>query len=316
MTSILVIGAGSAGTRHATLLIAAGAQVTVSDPDSERAESIPGARSAAFETLQLEGYDGIVIASPTAEHRRQVEAALETSARILVEKPLASEPFGLAQLVATEGSRLMVGYNLRLYPPVERFIALVHSGRAGQVSAARLWMGWSLPDWRPQTDYRSTYSAREELGGGVLLDGIHELDLCLWLLGPGDLRVIGAVVDRLGVLQIDVEDTVRALLQHEHGAVVSIELDYLSRRYRRGMEVIGSEATIRLDWSRKWIEIDEPKEPTVEWFNESVATSYVRQADRFLEFVRNGVLPPVDGKTGVESVALAHKIRTQAAKAL
>ena len=43
----------------------------------------------------------------------------------------------------------MVGYNLRLHPPVERAVSLVHDGAAGRLSALRLWFGSWLPDWRP-----------------------------------------------------------------------------------------------------------------------------------------------------------------------
>src|SRR5947209_4960132 len=82
-----------------------------------------------------------------------------------------------------------------------RTVALVHAGKAGRVSAVRLWFGSWLPDWRPNVDYRTTYSARANLGGGVLLDAIHELDLCLWLLGGEPVDVIGAVVGRFGPLE-------------------------------------------------------------------------------------------------------------------
>ena len=64
-------------------------------------------------------------------------------------------------------------------------VSSTSSTAAGSVgsSSVRLWFGSWLPDWRPAVDYRPTYSARAELGGGVLLDAIHELDMLVWLLG-------------------------------------------------------------------------------------------------------------------------------------
>lgn len=306
--SVLVLGAGSAGTRHARLLAAAGATVTVTDPDDTRAEAT-GLATAPFDLDRLDGFDGIVVASPSSVHLDQAAAALATGAKVLVEKPLAPSGDGLAALVAAAEDRVMVGYNLRLHEPVERVVELVQAGRAGTVSAVRLWFGSWLPDWRPTVDYRQTYSARADLGGGVLLDAIHELDLLVWLGGAADFEVVGAVVDRLGPLEIDVEDTVKAVLRSDRGLVAEVSLDYLSRRYRRGMEVIGTDATIRLDWARQVLEIEDGDGVMTEPAEAPVATSYERQARRFLDFVVGTTAPPVDAAQGARSVRLADAIR-------
>lgn len=311
-TRILVLGAGSIGARHARELVAAGAAVDVADPVPGPAAAVEGARAVPFDLDRLERYDGVVVASPTTFHAEQALAALAADAAgVFVEKPLTVSTEGLDDLVALGKGRLMVGYNLRLHEPVRRTIELVHRGRAGTVSAVRVWFGSWLPDWRPSVDYRQTYSARSDLGGGVLMDAIHELDLVVWLLGHGPFTVAGAVVDRLGPLQIDVEDTVRALLRHDgSGVVVDVALDYLSRRYRRGIEVVGDRATVRLDWARSVIEVEDRASVEVEPADQPVAESYTRQATRFLQFVRGEADPPVDGATAAASVHLADQIRS------
>ena len=308
---ILVLGAGSAGSRHARLLAEAGAVVTVADPDEARAVAT-GLPTAPFDLHGLDGYHGIVVASPSSAHAEQTSAALATGARVLVEKPLAPSADGLDGLVAAAGDRVMVGYNLRLHEPVERLMGLVHDGRAGTISAVRLWFGSWLPDWRPTVDYRQTYSAQRRLGGGVLMDAIHELDLLVWLLGDGDFTVAGAIVDRVGPLEIDVEDTVKALLRHRSGVVAEVSLDYLSRRYRRGIEVIGTDATIRLDWARQVIEVEDATGVRSHSATTPLLASYERQAEWFLAFVTHGSTPPVNAAEGARSVLLADAIRAAA----
>lgn len=310
---VLVLGAGSIGSRHARELAAAGADVSVADPDPSRAAAAGAGAPVPFDLERLAGYQGIVVASPTTFHAGQAMAALETTdAFVFVEKPLTSGEEGLDELVRLGKGRLMVGYNLRLHAPVRRLMELVHDGRAGQISTARLWFGSWLPDWRPAVDYRTTYSARADLGGGILSDAIHELDLLVWLLGAGPYQVAGAVVDRLGPLEIDVEDTVVALLRHPSGVAATVSLDYLSRRYRRGIEVVGERATVRLDWARAVIEVEDAAGVTVEPATAPVAASYALQAARFLACVAGAAEPPVDAETGAASVRLAEQIRAAA----
>ena len=310
-TSVLVLGAGSAGQRHARLLAEAGATVTITDPDSERAAR-SGLPTVPFDLDHIGGYDGIVVASPNVFHPEQTLAALETGAHVLVEKPLGTEATLLDAVVAGAHDRLMVGYNLRFHEPVARINGIVRGGQLGRVHLANVWFGSWLPDWRPAVDYRTTYSARRDLGGGVLMDAIHELDLLLWLFGDDRFEVEGAVVDRVGPLEIDVEDTVSAVLRHRTGAVVNLSLDYLSRRYRRGVEVIGADATARLDWARGVIEIEDAKGVESLPADTPVAESYRRQAEHYLRFVAGNGAPPVDAAEGVRSVRLAEAIRDAA----
>jgi predicted dehydrogenase len=310
-TRVLVIGAGSIGARHAANLRRAGVRVAVMDPDEARAEAVCGAEPVPFDLDALAGYDGLVIASPTTFHLDQTVVALATDAHVLVEKPLAASSGGLDKVVEQGKGRLMVGYNLRLHEPLERLVGWVRDGRAGHPLAVRVWFGFFLPSWRPAVDYRTTYSARAELGGGILLDAIHELDLLVWMLGDR-FDVAGAVVDRIGDLEIDVEDTVRAVLRHMDGAVVDVELDYLSRQYRRGVEVIGSEATLRLDWAHEELVIETGERRETTSTASPIDRSYEREAERFLAFVRGDAIPPVDGTTGAASVRLADQIREAA----
>lgn len=305
MPRIHVIGGGSIGLRHARNLEAAGARVTVWDP----APSPDLERSGLAGDEPWPTADGYVVASPTVHHAEHLARALDVGGRVFVEKPIAVAPAEVADLVAAHGDRMMVGYNLRLHEPLVALADTLRSGRVGEVHGARLWFGQYLPDWRPTVDYRRTYSARRDLGGGVLLDAIHEIDLAVWMLGP-DLDVHSALVTRVGDLELDVEDTVRALLVTGTGAPVDLSLDYLSRTYRRGVELVGSEATARYDWARGLLDIEDASGRSERRFDTPVGRSYELEAAAFLRFVADGDAPPVDGRAGLRSLELAHEIRS------
>jgi predicted dehydrogenase len=307
MTEVLVVGGGSAGRRHARLLAERGLTVRVTDPVAP--EGLPdGIAIVPYRDEIVREFRHVVIASPNVIHEEQTLAALDAGAHVLVEKPMAMTGAGAQRIVESSAGRVMVAYNLRLHPPVERFFELVRSGGAGRPLTASLWFGSHLPGWRPGVDYRRTYSARAALGGGVLLDAIHELDLAIWLLGH-HITVRGAMLRRVSDLELDVEDVALAVGEAEDGTAVSLSLDYLSRAYKRGIEVVGTEATIRLDWATASITIAAGDDVHSEHASTPVAKSYERQADRFAAWVDHGVAPPVDAVEGAASVFLADDIR-------
>ncbi len=297
---ILVLGAGSAGTRHARNLTGFGAAVEIVDIEGDPAAAgVPS------------GFDGVVVATPTALHREHAFAALATGAAVLVEKPLAVSTEGLDDLVERAADRLTVGYNLRLHPPVQRVSELVAAGAAGSLVSVRLWFGSHLPDWRPGGDYRTAYSAVAALGGGVLWDASHEIDLLQWLFGA-EWVVEGAVVERRTALEIDVEDTVVALLRSPEGVPAVIGLDYASRRYRRGIEIVGTDGTVTLDWGEGTIRVDRADAIHTEDASVAVDGSYRATAAAFLALVRGDAGPVVTAHEGAATVRLCARIRKAA----
>lgn len=312
--SLLVAGLGSIGRRHAGNLLALGAHVSGYDP-SPTATQPPGVDPHPGGLDDLDSFDGVVLATPSALHLEHLEQALSGRAKVMVEKPLAVSAAGLNSVVATGKGRIMCAFNLRFHAPVERLMSLVQEGSVGRILAVRVWSGSWLPGWRPNVDYRTTYSAIAALGGGILNDASHELDLLCWLFPSGDFRVAGAACERSGALEIDTEDVVRAVLMHDSGPVVEVALDYVSRSYRRGVEVIGDIATARLDWARQVIEIEDGDDRRTESVDVDVTASYEKEAERFCQWISGETQPPVDGEEGLRSVELADAIRAAGLRA-
>lgn len=286
--TVAVLGLGSIGSRHAHNLSALGHQVLGFDPEPSdeplsytRAESVHAA---------IAGADAVIVASPTSLHAEHALAALEQGRPVLVEKPMAIAPADAARVAAAAHERGLtcgVAMNLRFHPGVLALRELLRSGRLGTIHYAQVSSGSDLRRWRPGRDYRTAYSARAELGGGVVRDSIHELDYLTWLLGPA--VSVTAEVDRVSQLEIDVEDMGLALLRLAGGAMASVDLTYVDPAYRRGCLLVGSEASARWDWVRATVEISFP-DATVETIpvRADVADTYVAELDDFLAAVADG----------------------------
>jgi predicted dehydrogenase len=252
---IAVLGQGSIGRRHARLLLELGCDVVVHDPAASDTP-VPGAAWAADEAQALAAAGAAIVASPTSEHLAQARRAVEAGCHVLVEKPLAVTADGVDELLTAAdaaGVAVAVAMNLRFHPGPVGVRAAVVAGEIGEPLVGHVTCGTYLPDWRPQVDYRESYSARSALGGGVLLDVVHEVDYATWILG--DAIEVSAWLGRVSHLEIDVEDVALLQLRHAGGALSTVALDYLDRSYRRGCRIVGSEASVEWSWPEERIRL-------------------------------------------------------------
>jgi predicted dehydrogenase len=298
---VAVLGQGSIGRRHTGILRDLGCDLVTYDPLAEG-----GAES---EDAALDGADAAVVASPSSEHERQALAAIAAGVPVLVEKPLALDADGAGRVqraAEDSGVPVDVAMNLRHHPGVLGARAAL--GEIGGVVRASAWCGSWLPGWRPGTDYREAYSAQRALGGGVLLDAIHEIDYVLWLLGP--VRRSAGMTAHASSLELDVEDVAHVHIEHESGALSSITLDYLDREYHCGCRIVGDNGTIDWDWTRGSVRVHGPDGPRGEHAAPGdVAPTYVAQMERFLAVARGEQAPLVGAGGGRAALEVVDAVR-------
>ena len=320
----LVIGCGSIGKRHIENLRKLGVQDIIAfDVQSSRREevrerfgvSVANSLARAWEYKP----DVAVITVPTSLHIPLALQAAKHTCHLFIEKPLSHTMEGADELlreVKERGLVTLVGCNMRFHPGLMRVKELVDEGAVGKVVAARVEVGQYLPDWHPLEDYRHSYSARQDLGGGVVLDAIHEIDYIRWMLGV--VETIACFAGKLSRLEIETEDTAAILLRFSSGAIGEIHMDYVQRVYGRTCQIIGDGGTIRWDYTTdevQWYSAD-----TREWQIFGNPSSwdpnqmYVDEMQHFLGCLagkENSILDVIEGVRVLE-VALAAKASARA----
>jgi len=244
LKSVLVIGCGSIGQRHAANA-AAIASVAVADVDRAKAvavaAAIGGAACESVEAGLAARPDAVVIAVPHQHHLPLAARALAGGSELLIEKPLAASLDGVAGFLRqSAGRRVRVVCNMRFHPAIAALRAALPM--IGKPRFAQAHYGNYLPDMRPGADYRTLYCASAAAGGGVILDAIHEIDYLIWMFGA--VQRVTAEAGKLSELDIDVEDYASIVLTHAGGVRSEIHLDYLQRSKRRGCVIAGSEGTL------------------------------------------------------------------------
>ena len=240
--NVLIWGCGSIGMRHARLAQELGASVLCISSNA----NIPFARVPSVDAVDsLAEFDLAVIATPTALHANHLQRMQGLRVKkILIEKPLFASMDTECQewSAGLPTDKLFVAYNLRFHPGVRRLLQLLQGKK---LLSLHLHVGQYLPTWRPEQDYRQSYSASAAQGGGVLRDLSHELDLACLLAGPW--QRVAALGGKLSDLLIESDDSFSILSVHEGCPQVAIHLDYLQFPARRFIVAVWENGGAKLD---------------------------------------------------------------------
>ena len=189
-----------------------------------------------------------VVCNPTSLHLPVALTAARKGCHLLIEKPVSHSLNGLDELQAAvnaRGVRVQVGFQFRFHPCLQAIKRWLVEGAIGHVVCAHTHWGEYLPDWHPWEDHRQAYSARADLGGGVILTLCHPFDYLRWLLG--EVHSVSAAVGRLGGLEIDVEDTADVILRFASGIIGTVHLDYVQQPPSHWLQITGQQGMIRWD---------------------------------------------------------------------
>jgi glutamate-1-semialdehyde aminotransferase/spore coat polysaccharide biosynthesis protein SpsF (cytidylyltransferase family)/predicted dehydrogenase len=300
---VLIVGCGSIGRRHATNLKSLGvAQLGFCDTSLEALqqcrEELHGEIFSDYaKALKEFRPDIALICTPPVYHVEQALAALQARAHVFIEKPLSHESSGIQVLIDEARRRdrnVQVGYNMRFQPGLKILKKLIDSGKIGRVLWLSAEAGQYLPDWRPWQNYRESYSARHELGGGIILDGSHELDYICWLLGRPTEVVCRA--EHISALDVDVEDSAWIYLSFPERRRAELHLDFVQRAYTRTCKVVGETGTALWDFTLqevRWFSSEEPGWNSIPYTFEA-NDMYVSEMVHFLESLGSGTGPLVD----------------------
>ena len=265
--------------------------------------------------------DAVFVCTPSSLHLEVAQRAADAGCHLFIEKPVSTTLDGLDRLRETlraHGRNALVGCQWRFHPAVRWLLAVLRAGTLGRLIRADVEYGEYLPDWHPYEDYRTSYAARADLGGGLVLTQIHDYDLAWWLFGP--LGRVTATGGHLSDLEIDVEDTVDA--RFDGGvAPVRVRQSIAVRPPRRAIRVTAERGEVTVDLLNGCVTSTSPGIAPDPGFADFPRNQmFIEEARHFLACVAGEAQPliPLDEGIDVLRVALAVKeaMRTGTAEAI
>lgn len=273
---ILFVGLGGAGQRHLRIfrdILPAETELiayrrTSATPLLRPDFTVDGSRSleATYGVKVLDSLpkafaerpDLAVISTPTACHLEPMVMAVEAGCGVFVEKPWAQNLTGFGQFrtqIEAKNLSFLISFQRRFHPLIARAHKTLASGLIGRPVAANFIVFSDVRAWHPYEDWRNLYAVRADLGGGVLLTEIHEIDLAYWFFGLPE-AVFCSGGNRSGV-PLEVEDTVQISLLYP-GLCVGITLCFMHSKPSRSFHIVGSEGHITWDAKDNFLQMSSP----------------------------------------------------------
>ena len=187
-------------------------------------------------------YDVVFVTNPTSMHYETVMRFAPHTKSFFIEKPIFDSIDINKQIFKViESKPTYVACPLRYNAVLQYMKENINSE---DVICARAMSSSYLPDWRPGQDYRKTYSAHKDLGGGVSIDLIHEWDYLTWLFGmPTECH---SMINKVSNLEIDSDDL--AIYIGKNGKTTfELHLDYFGRQTQRTLDLFMVDDTIHCD---------------------------------------------------------------------
>lgn len=249
-------------------------------------------------------YDVVFITNPTHLHFETIQTFSSKSKHMFIEKPVFDETAINLSALSLKGDGIYyVACPLR-YTAVIEYVK--NSIELDKVYSARAICSSYLPDWRQGVDYRTTYSAHLDQGGGVSIDLIHEWDYMTYLFGKP--KQVMNYRGKFSGLEIDSDDLSVYIAAYEK-LLAEVHLDYFGRKTVRELHLITSEETIVADIANSQIRF--LKENKVIEFKEERNSYQVKEIENFFDILENQAMNTNDIEMALATLKIAKDGRVE-----
>lgn len=281
---ILVVGLGSIGKKHVKTIKSLQPQAEIfalrSRKDAEKHPQVTNIHD--FDEIASIAFDFAIIANPTSEHKKTLNQLIQFGFPLFIEKPICSslDIKDTVDMVIRKGIQTYVACNLRFLDCIKFIKEKLPQMQNKRLNEVNVYCGSYLPEWRPNYDFRKSYSAIAELGGGVHIDLIHELDYLYWLFGmPEGVKRNFKSQSSLSVSSFDYAN----YLLDYNGFCANVVLNYYRREPKRSLELVFDDETWNIDLLQNRITC---KNQTIFSSDQRIADTYQPQMEYFIDCLK------------------------------
>ena len=251
-----------------------------------------------------------IISNETAYHIKSALVLAKAGIHLFIEKPLSHSLHNidkLLEIVKKKKLIVLIGSNFRFHPSMILIKNIILQGSLGKIISAQVENGSYLPYWHPKKNYKINYAARTDLGGGVALTCIHEIDYLCWFFGS--VFDVYSVTGRYSDLDIKSEDLSAIIMKFKNNVIAEAHLDFFQRPSTRSCKIIGTKGTLVWDIETNSVRLYDIK--IKKWIikskqsNFDMNTTYIKELTHFIECIQGKSHSINDLKAGAYSLKIA-----------
>ena len=313
----LVVGYGSIGKRHIENLTSFSNMEILVCSKRKYDHFLKEKHCKLFKLLEdciKEKPEFAIITNETHLHISMAIKLAKAGIHLFIEKPLSNSLKGIKELLnITNKNKLvtLIGCNLRFHPSIKMMKEIVSSRKLGKIISVRVENGSFLPDWHPSENYKKSYAARDDLGGGVILTCIHEIDYLYWFFG--NVLEVYSITGKFSNLDIQTEDLSAILLRFKNNIIGEAHLDYFQRPNARNCKIIGTKGTLSWDISTNDVLYYNTKNKTwtrkLKLPNYDINLTYLEELSHFIDCIHKRKKTINDLKEGTYTLKVALAIK-------
>jgi len=294
--NVLVVGYGSIGKRHIeNLSIFSNLQIFVCT-NRKYDSFLKNKQCKIFTSLDdciKEKPDIAFIANTTNLHVKTAIKLANANIPLFIEKPLSNSTKDikiLLNIIKKKKLVTMMGCVLRFHPAIKKIKEIISENKIGKIISVHAENGSFLPDWHSDEDYKKSYASLNDLGGGVVLTNIHELDYLYWFFG--NVNEVFSITGKFSDLEIDSEDLSSILLRFKNNIIAEVHLDYFQKPSVRNCKIVGTHGTVYWDSSINNVQLYDVNKK--KWINKlklknyDVNDMYIDEIKHFFKCVHTG----------------------------
>tara|TARA_B100000408_G_scaffold136811_1_gene127397 strand:- start:2076 stop:3065 length:990 start_codon:yes stop_codon:yes gene_type:complete len=295
MHTILIVGFGSIGKRHLGNILAnhnAKIVICTKRKDLAKLEKKGIIIVDSVSKALLHKPNIAFITNETSHHIQTALKLANYGLDIFIEKPLSNSMHGVKKLKKVIDKKkliVQIGCDHRFHPCIKKIKNVLNQGKLGRIISVQVESSSFLPDWHPYEDYRKGYAARKDLGGGIALTMIHELDYLCWFFG--DVKSIFSITGKYSDLETTADDLSIMSLIFKNNVIAELHLDYFERPAVKSCKIKGVNGTLYWDSTSNEVKIfyiNKKQWKTVLKANDfELNTMYAKELDYFLKCVKN-----------------------------
>ena len=251
MYKILIIGFGSIGKRHLQNISSNfNAQLIVytKRKDLRKLEKKGIIITDSLKYALSHKPNIAFVTNETSLHIEMATKLAKHGLHLFLEKPLSNSMVGvkkLHSLISTKKLTTQMGCNFRFHPCLIKIKKILDKNELGRIISVQVESSSYLPDWHPYENYRFSYAARDDLGGGIALTCIHELDFLYWFFG--DVKKIFSVTGKYSDLEVTSDDLSAMIMIFKNNVIAELHLDYFQRPDFKSCKIKGTKSTLYWD---------------------------------------------------------------------